>query len=69
MVGLAFIETAIAVGSKPFSISPNNVNPAAFLLPIRSTLVAPGFFDPVLRGSGRLISLQVIMAADTEPSR
>ena len=37
---------AIATANQPFKASPSKVNKAAFLLPVRNTLVAPGFFDP-----------------------
>lgn len=32
--------------SQPLAMSPSSVNAAAALLPLRKTLVAPGFFDP-----------------------
>jgi hypothetical protein len=32
--------------TQPFSASPSSVNSAAFLLPLRSTLVAPGLPEP-----------------------
>jgi hypothetical protein len=42
---------------------------AAFLPPIRRTLVAPGLFEPWVRGSGKSINRQTMMALETEPSR
>ena len=36
----------------PFSASPKRVNNAANFLPERKTLVAPGFFEPIVLGSG-----------------
>ncbi|MEN9435020.1 MAG: hypothetical protein RLZZ422_2609, partial [Pseudomonadota bacterium] len=41
----------------------------AFLPPIRNILVAPGFLEPVERGSGNFIALAVIIAAETDPIR
>lgn len=60
---------ATKTGSKPFSISPNKVIAAGLLPPTRSTLVAPGLPEPWVRGSGRRITLQTIMAVEIEPSK
>lgn len=58
-----------STGIKPFNMSPNKVIIAAFFPPWRSTLVAPGLFEPTPRGSFSPINLQVIMAVEMEPSR
>ena len=56
-------------GMKPLRLSPSRVMAAAFLPPMRSTLVAPGLFEPCVRGSGRPISRQTMIALDIDPSR
>ncbi|KXJ41506.1 MAG: hypothetical protein AXA67_05130 [Methylothermaceae bacteria B42] len=50
-------------------MSPNSVTIAAFLPPTLSTLVAPGLWEPVVRGSGKPESLQTITALETEPKK
>ena len=60
---------AIATGIRPLSRSPNSVMAAAFLPPRRSTLVAPGFLEPSLRGSGRRSIRLTITALENEPSK
>ena len=42
------------MGISPLRLSPTRVMAAAFLPPMRSTLVAPGLFEPSVRGSGML---------------
>src|SRR5690554_5517948 len=37
---------ASQTANQPLAASPANVSAAAALLPVRNTLVAPGFFDP-----------------------
>lgn len=61
--------TANIVGRKPLQPSPNIVMIAGALPPIRKTFVAPGFFEPWLRGSGNPHNLQTITALDKEPIR
>lgn len=51
--GLLNIKLTAKAGIKPFSTSPNKVKKAGNLLPMRKTFVAPGFLDPLVRGSGR----------------
>ena len=53
----------INIGSIPFKISKNKVNKARNLLPVRSTFVAPIFFDPI-----SLISLSKKILASTKPN-
>jgi len=68
-VGLKPIRDAAHTASQPFRQSPTSVKTAAPLLPLRSTLVAPGFPEPYLRGSSSPNSLLVTMAKGIEPSR
>ena len=37
----------------PFKASPKRVNKAASFFPVRKTFVAPGFLEPMVRGSGK----------------
>ena len=37
----------------PFEASPKRVSKAANFFPVRKTFVAPGFLEPIVRGSGR----------------
>ena len=53
----------------PLRASPVKVKAAAFLPPMRKTLVAPGFFEPVVLGEGSSMSLQTITAELTEPNK
>lgn len=55
------------VGNQPLQPSPRRVKIAGILPPIRNTLVAPGLFEPLLRGSGKPHNLQIIMALDNDP--
>ncbi len=55
--------------SQPLNASPTSVRIAAFLLPLRSTLVAPGFFEPYERGSASPIAALTTTANDTDPIR
>ena len=57
------------MGIKPLSISPIRTIKAYFFPASLSTLVAPGFLDPSVRGSGRLKSLQTIIAEQSEPAK
>ncbi len=63
------IPIIITTGIKPLSESPISVINAAILFPVLRTLVAPGFFDPKVLGSGRFIILLVIIAKGIEPIR
>ena len=60
---------AIKTGIAPLMPSPIKVIAAAFLPPIRSTLVAPGLLEPSVRGSGSLKALQTKIALEIEPIR
>ena len=51
----------------PFRISKINTEAAVALLLMRNTLVAPGLFDPVVLGSGKLRHLHIKMALEIEP--
>lgn len=53
VMGLTSNALASRTGSNPFSISAINTMAAYFLPANRRTLVAPGFRDPEIRGSGR----------------
>ena len=59
----------VKTGNAPLNMSPIKVMIAAVLPALRSTLVAPGFFDPLRRGSSNPINLQVITALEIEPIR
>jgi len=48
--------------------SPAKVTAAAFLPPKRNTLVAPGLREPSVRGSGKPMIRQTMMAVETEPA-
>ena len=56
-------------GSIPFRTSKIKTATAAPLPPIRSTLVAPGFPEPLSRGSGNPAMRQTRMALEIEPQR
>src|SRR5690625_2392740 len=58
---------AMTTASTPLRTSPKRVIPAAILLPLRSTLVAPGFLEPNWRGSGNRINLLITTAKGIEP--
>jgi hypothetical protein len=60
---------AMNIASQPLAASPIRVSAAAALLPLRSTLVAPGLPEPKLRGSARRKARETITAKGTEPSR
>jgi len=60
---------AAITGITPLIMSPSRAMAAAFLPPKRSTLVAPGLLEPRVRGSGSPMSLQTMMALESEPSR
>ncbi len=62
-------QRAMRTGMRPLSRSPSNVIAAAFLLPVRNMLVAPGLPDPKLRGSGRPIMRATKIDVDIEPIR
>jgi hypothetical protein len=62
-----FKDNAIPTTNVAFSISPSNVKTAAYLLPVRKTLVAPGFFEPIALGSVILKILLASMPKDIEP--
>lgn len=66
---LSVTAIATSIGIRPFRQSPTRVRKAAFLPAIRNTLVAPGFFEPSLRGSGKPDILLRMIADDNEPSR
>jgi glycerol-3-phosphate acyltransferase PlsY len=79
MVGLAVLISWVAM-YKLFKISslsalvaatlaPVYVYAAAFLPPIRITLVAPGFLEPSARGSAKPITRQTIIALEMEPNK
>jgi len=53
----------------PLRPSPINVKKAAYLLPLLSTLVVPGFFEPKDLGSGKLNIFELIIANGIEPIR
>src|ERR1700712_1229947 len=53
----------------PLSASSSSVRTAATLLPLRSTLVAPGLPEPYDRGSSRRIARDTITAKLSDPSR
>jgi hypothetical protein len=57
------------IASQPLAASPSRVNNAASLLPVRSTLVAPGLPEPKLRGSDRPKAFETITAKGSEPIR
>ena len=63
------MSLAINTGKIALSPSPSSVANAADLLPNRSTLVVPGFLEPVVRGSGSLHSLQITIALEIEPNK
>ena len=72
IVGSKSNRLTINTGTKPFKLSPNNVIAAAIFPdfpPILNTLVAPGFFEPRVLGSGNPITRQVIIAEEIEPIR
>ena len=61
-VAMAMRPTIIGANSKycakptvkvPFKASPKSVNKAANFFPVRNTFVAPGFLEPIVRGSGK----------------
>ncbi len=70
-MSVEFVVSVIAntVGISPFNTSPANVIAAAFLPASLNTFVAPGFFEPQDLGSGSPISLQVMIAVESEPKR
>lgn len=68
-MGLVKMTVAIRTGIKPFKQSPSKVKKAAFFPAMRSTFVAPGLFDPSLRGSGNPIIRDSIIADETDPNR
>jgi hypothetical protein len=56
-------------GSQPLAASSSSVITAAGLLPERSTLVAPGFLLPKVRGSLRPMARLTMTAKLSEPTR
>jgi hypothetical protein len=54
-------------GIAPFKPSKVRTNAAIFFPPSLRTLVAPGFFEPWVLGSGMPKTLQIITALDIEP--
>ena len=60
---------ANTTATQPLPESPSNVNIAAALLPLRKTLVAPGFIEPKVRGSGNLKIQLATTANETDPSK
>ncbi len=60
---------AASTGMNPFNMSPNKVIAAAFFPPMRNTFVAPGLPEPLVRGSGRRMHLQTIIAVEIEPNK
>ena len=56
-------------GMVPLRISKTNTSAAIYLLLIRNTLVAPGLFDPIERGSGSFNSLHNKIALEIEPTK
>ena len=56
-------------GSQPLAASSSSVITAAALLPERSTLVAPGFLLPKVRGSSSLMTRLTMTAKLSEPTR
>ena len=55
------------MGKAALLASPNSVKKAAFLPPYLRTFVAPGFPDPISRGSEMPMSLLIKIAEDIEP--
>src|SRR5690606_3353610 len=55
--------------SQPLAASPSSVRAAAVLLPVRNTLVAPGFLEPKLRGAARPMARLTTTANGIDPSR
>src|SRR5690606_18735552 len=66
---LRLMTWARITATAPLAASPSKVSTAAFLLPERSTLVAPGLPDPKLRGSCRPMRRLTTTANGIEPSR
>lgn len=60
---------ANATGSAPFKISPKSTHAAVAFPPMRNILVAPGFFDPDVRGSGKPFKRHIIIALEMDPMR
>ena len=58
---------AIKTAKNPLNISKKSVKAAAFLLPLLRILVAPIFFDPILRGSSFLKIYDMIRPNGIEP--
>lgn len=54
---------------KPLPQSPSKVSVAATRFPTRSTLVVPGFPEPVFLGSGILKARQTSIAVGIDPQR
>ena len=62
-------QRATIKGNNPLSKSPASVNAAAFLLPVRNMLVAPGFPEPRVRGSGKFKNLAIIIEDEIDPTK
>ncbi len=60
---------ANATAIQPLPASPKKVSIAATLFPLRKILVAPGFFEPKVRGSGNPKIQLVTTAKGMDPSR
>ena len=58
-----------STGTRPLQASSSRVTSAAGLLPERSTLVAPGFLLPKVRGSDSPMTRLTITAKASEPTR
>ena len=55
------------MGKNPFNISPDRVSAAAVIFPDRAILVAPGFFEPNVLGSGSFNALEINTEKGIEP--
>ncbi len=62
-----FKKYALHTGIVPLIISKNNTEIAVNVLLIRNTLVAPGFLEPVVLGSGKPKNRHIKIALEIEP--
>ena len=67
--GLRKMAAASSTATVPFSMSPASVAAASFLLPVRSTLVAPILPEPMPRRSGPPVAFVRMIPNGIEPSR
>ena len=63
------MRLAKTTGINPLSMSANNTIDAYFLPDSRNTLVAPGFLEPAVRGSGKSKIRLTMTAEHTDPSK